>query len=332
MPVIAVRSTTPFLPMARPVPTAPAAVAVVTGLTADRLSAATAAGTVPASALSLAPRPASWKSPEVQQAYAAWLPERWAQWKANREEGDCKTTATKLMVDFRTHYKETTGFELPDPFKGKAKWVVGTQQKPNGIHATVPLKGPVRPEYRHARGQSVIDGPNHRIPGISADAVAKYYSVNVPTRNGEALVTKSTGDGGYPKGDWRINQDLLQPGDVIVQQHRRPNDTKWDHAITVLQVEKDELGRTKRLTMAIGSFDDLKDDDAATPATNQVNFYSYEQTIDFADGQVTDATITWQSDAALRPIGAKDTLKERLKRAHVILGAEQRLTEVHSWQ
>jgi hypothetical protein len=306
--------------------------AATVAMAGDRLATTGLAGAVPASALSLSAAPATFQSAEVQQAYAEWLPKRWEEWKTNREEGDCKTTAAKLMTDFRAFYKESTGQTIADPFKGKAKWIVGTRERPNGMQAKIPTTGPLRPEYRNVKGQPAIDGPNHRIPGISADAVARTYTANVATRNGQALVSKSKGDGGFPKNDLRINQDLLQPGDVIFQQHRHPNDAKWDHAMTVLKVERDEQGRTKRLTMAIGSFDDLKDADSATPPTNLVNLYSYEQTIDFQDGNVSDSQITWQSDANLRPIGAGESQKERIHRAQIILGAEQRLTEVHNWK
>jgi hypothetical protein len=301
-------------------------------LTTDRAAISGTTGTVPATALNLSATQANWQSADVQAAYAKWLPQRWEQWKANHEEADCKTTAAKLMADFRGHYAETTGQTLPDPLKGKATWLVGTREKPNGITATIPTKGPLRPEYLKVRGKPAIDGPNHRLPGISAHDVAKVYSTNIATRDGQPLVTRSKGEGGYPKGNLRINQDLLQPGDVIFQQHTHPKDDRWDHAMTVVKVERDEQGKTTRLTMGIGSFDDLKDNNAATPPTNLVNFYAYEQVIDFQDGNITDSQITWQSDASLRPIGAGESLDKRIKRAQVILGAEQKLTEVHNWK
>lgn len=303
---------------------------VATPRATDAVRTTTLQGTVPASAVTLGP--ATFQDADVQRAYAEWLPQRWERWKANREEADCKTTAAKLMTDFRADYQQTTGRTIADPFKGRAKWLVGTREKPNGMQATIPTSGPLRPEYRQVKGQPAIDGPNHRIPGISADAAARTYTRPVATRNGQALVTKSDGRDGFAKSDWRINQDLLQPGDVIFQQHRHPDDNRWDHAMTVVKVERDAQGRTQRLTMAIGSFDDLKDADSATPPTNVVNLYAYEETIDFRDGALVDAHVTWQSDAGLRPLEAGDSAAERLRRARIVLGAEQRLTEVHTWK
>ena len=301
-----------------------------TPLTTDSLTAAVPArGIVPAVSL---PTKASWSSPDVQQAFGDWLPGRWQTWKADHEEADCKSAAARMMTDFRAHYQEQTGVPLADPFKGQAHWIDGTRDKPNGVTRIVPKTGPVRPEYVAKRGQATIDGTNHMLMGFNADAVARKATTPVTSRDGVTMVARRTVAGGsFPKGDLRINQDELRPGDVIFQAHRHPDDTKWDHTMTVMAVEKGADGRTSRLTMAIGSFDDLKDNDAATAPNGPVNNYSYEQQIDFTNGEVSDAHITWQSDAALRPLGAGESLKDRIHRGNVVLGMDQKQTEVHVW-
>lgn len=273
----------------------------------------------------------SWLSPQVQDAYGSYVAVRWATWKAHNEEADCKTAAAKMMTDFRTTYEAQTGIQLPDPLKGKAKWVLSTDESPKGLTAVVPTKGKVRPEYRDKRGADLIDGPNHRIIGISADAVARTATTKVETRDGQALVYRQKTAGTYPKGHLRINQDLLKPGDVIFQKHAHPNNDTWDHTITVVGVEKDEKGRTSKLTLAIGSFDDLNDANSATPPTGPINLYAYEEQIRFENGEIVDSQITWQSDAQLNRLDPGSKTSQRIYRAAKLLGVEQKAIEVHRW-
>lgn len=291
--------------------------------------------------------PLGWDNPTIQDAYAAFLQDRWAQWKANREEADCKTMALKMMHDFRDFYKAQTGIQVPDPIppEHRGKWVTRTPDSPGHLPTHVPDNpAKVRKSYRKHVGKPTIAGPNHFYKDITASAVALYVTRPITERNGVPTVvpyqrTKSgeAENWMYPQaGTLLLNPEALRPGDLIFQNHGSNGqpDHRADHAMHVMRVERDpESGKVKRLVIAMGTFDDMKDSDPKTrPDIKLVNNYSLEATIEFgADGDIQDCQITWQSDPYLELMDAQNP-GDRIDLGYWILGKNQQSVAVHQWK
>ena len=84
---------------------------------------------------------------------------------------------------------------------------------------------------------------------------------------------------------------------MIFMDHQ--GDGSFDHAITVVRVERTSDHKVQEVVLAVGSFDDIKDADPETkpegPPT--INNYAEEVTIRFApDGSIVDSHSTWQSE------------------------------------
>lgn len=70
--------------------------------------------------------------------------------------------------------------------------------------------------------------------------------------------------------------------------------------LLLVKVDKDTAGRTKRLILAVGSYDDVRDASSATSVEGVglaiVNTYSEEVTVDFdTNGRVTKSVVTYAS-------------------------------------
>jgi hypothetical protein len=248
-------------------------------------------------------KPINWKNAEVQAAYGKFVGEYWGVLKENHVEADCKTLALFFMDQFRSKLKADTGAQLalPGSSEGrvaKGTWTAATASRTGGFMSRFSQLAQVRPGYAAAQKiqeldskHSMVQGVNLRYAGVDADAAAR------------AATTVAAWD---PRLDNRGDQTRpevptkdLRPGDVIFIDHT--GDGKWDHTVNVVGVERDAAGVPKKLTLAVGSFDDMKDADGKTAPNGlgEVNNYAeeLEVTLD-ASGKITGSKVTWSSEPA----------------------------------
>ena len=275
----------------------------------------------------------NWSSPEIRQAYGQFVGNYWQVMKRNNVEGDCKNLALFFMDQFRKQLAEDRMIKLPHPvLKGapEKRWIVATVEKTQGMFSRVDrlLQSGIRmnrPGYEVIKAVQQLD-PQHSLlygvsvhyPEISANQVAKsctrIYNWNPAMDN--------RGDSSKP--EIPINQ--LSAGNMIFIDHT--GNGSFDHTVTVVKVDKDTAGRTKRLILAVGSYDDVRDASSATSVEGVglaiVNTYSEEVTVDFdTNGRVTKSVVTYASEPSYMVdsrYSARTTLMEQKPNGKLIVG------------
>jgi peptidoglycan hydrolase-like protein with peptidoglycan-binding domain len=246
-------------------------------------------------------RPVSWSHPQIRAAYGVFVKEYWAVCKQNRVESDCKTLALFLMDAFRHKVKSDLNVQLPLPSSSSGsiparRWVAATASDTKGFFSRFSTLPTIRPGYSNAVAiqqldpdQSMIYGVNVRYGELNADQVARSTTVKVPWDPAR--------DNGGDMSKPEVPIDQLEAGDILFIDHT--GDGAWDHTINVIDVTKNAAGHTTALTLAVGSFDDMKDDDGATAPNGlgEVNNYTEEVQIQFDNnGRVTGNQTTWSSE------------------------------------
>lgn len=249
----------------------------------------------------------TWASPEIRNAFGQFVGFYWEVMKRNRVEGDCKNIALFFMDQFRKQLHEDRMINLPHPaLRGAAekKWIIATSDKTQGLFSRADklLKDEglrvSRPGYGVILNVQALDsqhsmlyGVNVHYPQISADQVAKsctrLFDWNSSYDN--------RGDSSKP--ELPVNQ--LAAGHVIFIDHS--GDGKFDHTVTVVNVDKDSAGRTRKIVMAVGSYDDVRDASSATSVEGVglsiVNTYSEEVTVELNEsGKITRSEVTYSSE------------------------------------
>lgn len=250
----------------------------------------------------------SWASPEIRAAFGQFVGFYWDVMKRNRVEGDCKNIALFLMDQFRKQLLEDRLIDLPHPVLRSAaigkSWIVATTDKTRGLFTRADrlLRNEGlrvrRPGYQAMLKVQALDpqhsmlyGVNVHYAQVSADQVAKsttrLFNWNPAYSN--------RGDSSKPEVP--VNQ--LAAGNLIFIDHT--GDGKYDHTVTVIKVEKDSANRTRKLVLAVGSYDDVRDTSSATSVEGVglsiVNTYSEEVTVELdGDGRISSSTVTYASE------------------------------------
>ena len=242
----------------------------------------------------------NWASPEIQVAYGNWIGAYWEVLKQNRVEADCKGMALFLMDQFRKQIKQDRFITLTHPVLRGApekRWIVATRDKTRGFfsrsHSGVPAN---RAGYEAVKAvekldpqQSMLYGVAVHYPEISAHQVARacarVWDWNPASNN--------SGDTSRPEVP--VNQ--LQPGNLIFIDHT--GNGSFDHTVNIIKVERDSANRTRKLVMAVGSFDDVRDNISDTEPTSLglINTYAEEVTVELdANGRISNSVVSWSSE------------------------------------
>nr|CAA6827925.1 MAG: Putative peptidoglycan binding domain-containing protein [uncultured Thiotrichaceae bacterium] len=250
----------------------------------------------------------SWNAPEIQRAYGEFVGHYWEVMKSNRIEGDCKNIALFLMDQFRKQIKEDRFIDLPHPVlgnnEGSRKWIIATEDKTrglfsradrlrnnNGIRVRRPGYNAMLNIQKLDPQHSMLYGVNVHYPQLSAHQVAhsttRLFNWNPALSN--------HGDPSKPE----VPVDKLQPGNMIFIDHS--GDQRYDHTVTVIKVERDSGNHTRKLVLAVGSYDDARDNSAATSVEGVglsiVNTYSEEVTVTLdTNGRITQSDVTYSSE------------------------------------
>ena len=242
----------------------------------------------------------NWASPEIQTAYAQWLGSYWEVIKQNRIEADCKGMALLLMDQFRKQIKQDRFITLPHPvLRGvpERAWIVATRDKTRGFFSRSDSGSAAnRAGYEAIKAVEKLD-PQHSMlygvavhyPEISAHQVAKAC-----TRLWDWNPAFSNG-GDTSKPELPINQ--LQAGHLIFIDHT--GNGSFDHTVNVIKVERDSNSRTRKLVMAVGSFDDIRDNSSDTEPTSLglINNYAEEVSVEFdSNGRISNSWVSWSSE------------------------------------
>jgi hypothetical protein len=248
-------------------------------------------------------RPVDWNHPEIQDAYGKFVGEYWDVLKANHVETDCKTMSLLFMDQFRAKVKKDLGVEMPMPRseQGSVKpleWRAATAGKPIGYFQRFETLPQVRPGYDQAQAIQKLDPDASMIPGV--DLMTPEIDANMVGRAAKTVVPwdparDNMGDQTKPE----VPVDQLRPGDLIFLDHT--GDGRWDHAVNVVKAEKDAQGHVRKLVLAVGSFDDMKDANGATAPRGgfEINNYAEEVTVDLdAAGKILRSGTTYSSEPA----------------------------------
>ena len=160
---------------------------------------------------------------------------------------------------------------------------------------------------------SMIYGVNVHYPEIRTDTVAKS------TKRLFDWDRSYENWGDTSKPEVPVNQ--LEPGHMIFIDHT--GNGSYDHTVNVVRVEKDSNSRVRRLTLAMGSYDDMKDNSSATIVRYKaLNPYSEEVIVELdANGRITSSTVSYSSEPSYlvkTRYRAVTTLMER-KRGGVLM-------------
>ena len=242
---------------------------------------------------------------QIQNDYADFVKTRWEELKTEHIEVDCKGLALKFLSDFTKYYKENKGIDLEYPGNGgvKDKWEISTKENPKGM-ATKIVKETTRPEYKSLLkknpNQETLFGTNFLFRGgADANKVATAMTTDVTSRaaDGKSIIQNHSGmKYSTMKVTPEVDINQLKGGDLVFIDHT--GDGKWDHTVNVIDVEKDEAGKVKTVTMGVGSFDDMRDTNPDTkPSPKELNLYTEEVKVHFNDkGQATKSEVTWSSE------------------------------------
>ena len=274
----------------------------------------------------------SWASPQIQSAYGTFVGHYWEVMKANKVEGDCKGVALFLMDQFRKQIREDRFIDLPHPVLRGAperNWVVATADKTRGLFsradALLRTEGARvgRAGYQAVKNVEALD-PQHSMlygvalhyPEVSAHMVARsctrLFDWNPALSN--------RGDSSKPEVP--VNQ--LQPGHLIFIDHT--GNGSFDHTVNIIHVERDSANRTRKLVMAVGSFDDVRDTSADTEPNrlSLVNTYAEEVVVELdANGRVSSSEVSWSSEPDYivdTRYSARTTLMEQKAGGKLIVG------------
>jgi len=241
----------------------------------------------------------SWNHGVVQAAYGRFVADYWPVMKANRVEGDCKNIALFLMDQFRKQLKQDTLVDLPHPVLGagrpEKRWIIATADKTTGLFSHLDQMQVGRYDYAAMKkiqlldkSHSMIYGVNVHYPEISTDRVAKS------TKRVFDWDPAYENRGDLSKPEVPVNQ--LAPGHMIFIDHT--GNGSFDHTVNVIKVTRDQQQRVRQLTLAMGSYDDMRDHSAATAVTYRaLNPYSEEVIVDLdAAGRITDSTVSYSSE------------------------------------
>lgn len=249
----------------------------------------------------------TWASPEIRQAFGQFVGFYWEVMKRNRVEGDCKNIALFLMDQFRKQLFEDRLIRLPHPvLRGAAekRWIIATRDKTQslfsradqllrtkGLQVARPGYGAILKVQAIDSQHSMLYGVNVHYPEISANQVAqsctRLFDWNPSYDN--------RGDSSKP--ELPVNQ--LAAGNLIFIDHS--GDGRFDHTVTVIKVDKDGAGRTRKLVLAVGSYDDVRDASSATSVEGVglhiVNTYSEEVTVELNEwGNVISSEVSYASE------------------------------------
>ncbi|HMT92923.1 peptidoglycan-binding domain-containing protein [uncultured Thiothrix sp.] len=250
----------------------------------------------------------TWGSPEIRTAFGQFVAFYWEVMKRNRVEGDCKNIALFFMDQFRKQLSEDRMINLPHPVLRSAfaekKWIIATSDKTQGLFSRAdkllsseglrvsrPGYGAIVKVQALDSQHSMLYGVNVHYPQISADQVAKSCTRLFDWRSSY----DNRGDSSKPE----LPVDQLAAGNIIFIDHS--GDGKFDHTVTVVKVEKDTAGHTRKIVMAVGSYDDVRDTSSATSVEGVglsiVNTYSEEVTVELNEaGQITSSEVTYSSE------------------------------------
>jgi len=245
--------------------------------------------------------PVGWNHPEVREQYGRFVGEYWPVLKANAVEGDCKTVSLFFMDQFRKKVKADTGLDLSLPASAggavpRGTWSTFTADRPSGAMSRFSALPQVRPGYAAPQLVQKLDPKHSMIYGVNV----RYAGPNA-NMVGNAATTVAAWDPRLEnRGDRtkpEVPLDQARPGDMVYIDHT--GDGTWDHAVNIVGVKRDAAGKVAQVTMAVGSFDDMKDADSATaPTFAQVNNYSEEVVVDLdpATGKIAKSQVTWSSE------------------------------------
>ncbi|MCK5917455.1 MAG: peptidoglycan-binding protein [Cocleimonas sp.] len=267
----------------------------------------------------------SWDSADVQEAYGIFVQHYWEVLKENRIEADCKALAMVFMDQFRKQMEEDTFIRLPLPRSpqgsiGKRKWTVATRTDPKGLFRRVAelfFSRRIRvnrPGYTALKNIQKLDpdhvmlyGINLRYPRTSAHQISRAATIISPWNS----TYSNNGDVSKPE----IPLSKLKPGYLIFIDHT--GNGSYDHTVNVVKIKKDSKNRVRQLTLAVGSYDDVRDSLAATVVNSLsiLNQYCEEVVIDFDENeQVIRSEITYSSEpnyVVKTRYSARTTIMER---------------------
>ena len=266
----------------------------------------------------------TWDHRVLQESYGRFVADYWEVMKDNLVEGDCKNISLFLMDQFRKQLKQDTLIDLPHPVLGTARrekdWIVATADKTTGLFSHMDKLRVGRYDYpamkkvqRLDKEHTMIYGVNVHYPEIRTDRVAKS------TKRLFDWDRSYENWGDTSKPEVPVNQ--LEPGHMIFIDHT--GNGSYDHTVNVVRVEKDSNRRVRRLTLAMGSYDDMKDNSSATIVTYKaLNPYSEEIIVELnANGRITSSKVSYSSEPSYlvkTRYRAVTTLMER-KRGGVLM-------------
>ena len=268
----------------------------------------------------------TWDHRVLQESYGRFVADYWEVMKDNLVEGDCKNIALFMMDQFRKQLKQDTLIDLPHPVLGAGRpekdWIVATADKTTGLFSHMDKLRVGRYDYPAMKKvqsldkeHSMIYGVNVHYPEIRTDTVAKS--------------TKRLFDWDRSYENWgdtskpEVPVNNLAPGQMIFIDHT--GNGSYDHAVTVVRVEKDNNKRVRRLVLATGSYDDMRDNSSATIVTYKaLNPYAEEVIVDLnANGRITNSTVSYSSEPPYlvkTRYRAVTTLMERKRGGVLIVG------------
>ncbi|HIO91404.1 MAG TPA: peptidoglycan-binding protein, partial [Leucothrix mucor] len=249
----------------------------------------------------------SWDSADVQEAYGVFVQNYWEVMKENRIEADCKALALFFMDQFRKQLEEETFIRLPLPRSSqgsiaKRRWTVATRNDPKGLFRRVAelfLRRRIRvnrPGYAALKNIQKLDpehamiyGVNMKYPRVSAHQISRAATVVSPWKNSQS------NRGNLRKAEVPLHK--LKAGYMIFIDHT--GNGSYDHTVTIVKIKKDNANRIRQLTLAVGSYDDVRDSLASTVVNSLsiLNQYSEEVVVDFDEEEnIIRSEVTYSSE------------------------------------
>src|SRR5262249_39850648 len=141
------------------------------------------------------------------------------------------------------------------------QWKVATAGEPGGDFERVESLPKGGGGDDQAQAIQKLDPGSTMIPGVGlmgAGVDGHKGGGGAKTGGGVDPARDNKGDQTKPE----VPVDQLRPGDLIFIDHT--GDGRWDHTVNVVKAEKDAQGHVRKLVLAVGSFDDMKDADGST--------------------------------------------------------------------
>ena len=241
----------------------------------------------------------TWNHRVLQESYGRFVADYWEVMKANLVEGDCKNISLFLMDQFRKQLKQDTLIDLPHPVLGAGRpekdWIIATADKTTGLFSHMDKLRVGRYDYPAMKKVQTLDSEHSMIYGVNV-----HYPEIRTDRVAKATKRLFNWDRAYEnwgdttKPEVPVNQ--LEPGHMIFIDHT--GNGSYDHTVNVIRVEKDSNNRARRLTLAMGSYDDMKDNSSATVVTYKaLNPYSEEIIVDLnTNGRITGSRVSYSSE------------------------------------